>query len=344
MVGKLRQLRRHPGGADPPQLGLFSATAPEVALLTLVLGASEQQTLAELVGSGARRAWCLRTDGACRFLHDPQQGGCTPLRTRSARGRRRTARSGRCCSRTPPPSSLDEKIFEIVNQWNRGAALIASRADHEQVAELNLAAGKRAKGIYWPVPRPSGYLSRGLSPARRRTRRWQPALSSELHSGAATGRVQYADRGAGGGRGAAERCCARRAASVVDVAAVTCVRVALYTTVDRSDHAVAACLEYSASVWAPLATAPVLTKEVERELARLWQQLGGRSVQAIAASANGDRSGGVRHRCDVHDRHHLTGPVHRWNLLCPGGRAHGEPQPGARQRRRLGLRLQSCSG
>ena len=40
---------------------------------------------------------------------------------------------------------IGERIFDIVNQFDRGAQLITSRAERERVAELNLFAGKRAK-------------------------------------------------------------------------------------------------------------------------------------------------------------------------------------------------------
>src|ERR1700745_2702545 len=39
----------------------------------------------------------------------------------------------------------DVMLFDITNQLNRGAALIASLGEREQLAELNLLAGKRAK-------------------------------------------------------------------------------------------------------------------------------------------------------------------------------------------------------
>ena len=44
-----------------------------------------------------------------------------------------------------PPEEREEAIFEIVNQFNRGAELITSENERYQVAELNLVAGERAK-------------------------------------------------------------------------------------------------------------------------------------------------------------------------------------------------------
>src|ERR1700740_2645221 len=44
-----------------------------------------------------------------------------------------------------PTEKREEAIFEIVNQLNRGAVLISSLDEREQLAEFNLIAGKRAK-------------------------------------------------------------------------------------------------------------------------------------------------------------------------------------------------------
>src|SRR5262249_25787794 len=54
-------------------------------------------------------------------------------------------RIGRLLLTHTPAEKREEAIFEIVNQLNRGAALIRSRDEKEQLAELNLIAGKRAK-------------------------------------------------------------------------------------------------------------------------------------------------------------------------------------------------------
>src|SRR4029450_9864205 len=43
------------------------------------------------------------------------------------------------------PEEREEAIFELVNQLNRGAALITAQEEREHLAELNLIAGTRAK-------------------------------------------------------------------------------------------------------------------------------------------------------------------------------------------------------
>src|SRR5262249_24106080 len=54
-------------------------------------------------------------------------------------------RIGRLLAACTPPERRDETIFEIVNQLNRGAALMTSPDEKEQLAELNLIARKRAR-------------------------------------------------------------------------------------------------------------------------------------------------------------------------------------------------------
>src|SRR2546429_9638788 len=54
-------------------------------------------------------------------------------------------RIGRLLAAKTTPEDLEENVFEIVNQFDRGAALIVTQEEREQVAELNLMAGRGAK-------------------------------------------------------------------------------------------------------------------------------------------------------------------------------------------------------
>ncbi len=54
-------------------------------------------------------------------------------------------RIGRLLAAHTPAEKQEEAIFEIVNQLDRGAALITSADEREQLAQFNLIAGKRAK-------------------------------------------------------------------------------------------------------------------------------------------------------------------------------------------------------
>src|SRR5262249_54432625 len=79
-------------------------------------------------------------------------------------------RIGRLLLEHTPAERREETIFEIVNQLNRGAALIASREEREELAGLNSIAGKRAKAST-AYAAALGYLAAGaeLLP----TDRWQ---------------------------------------------------------------------------------------------------------------------------------------------------------------------------
>src|SRR5258708_39413042 len=68
--------------------------------------------------------------------------------------------------------------------------------------------------------------------------------------------------------------------NLTDLAAVTCLRLDLYTTLDRSDRAVEVCLEYLQRLgiaWSPHPT----EKDVLQEYERMWRQLGNRPIEAL---------------------------------------------------------------
>src|SRR6185295_17018390 len=86
----------------------------------------------------------LHKDGSYRFLHDRVQEAAYSLIPETQRSKAHL-RIGRLLLANTPAEERKEAIFEIVNQLNRGVELMVCRDEKEQLAELNLAAGKSAK-------------------------------------------------------------------------------------------------------------------------------------------------------------------------------------------------------
>ncbi|PTL82111.1 AAA family ATPase [Vitiosangium sp. GDMCC 1.1324] len=246
----------------------------EVALLTMIHGRSEEGLHAEL-WEVVRAGLVLRMDGAYKFLHDRVQEAAYSLIPEGERAAVHLGIGRLLLSRTVP-EELEEKIFEIVNQLDRGAALITSREERERVAELNLVAGRRARRST-AYASALTYLAVGVALLEEDSwdRRYELTFALEFHRAECeflTGELAVAE----------ERLSmlSRRAGSLVDVAAVTCARVALYTTLDRIDRSVEACLEYLRRVgvhWSPHPT----DEEVRREYERIWRQLGSRPIEEL---------------------------------------------------------------
>src|SRR5262249_25318727 len=185
-------------------------------------------------------------------------------------------RIGRLLAAHTPPEQREEAIFDLVNQLNRGAALITSRGEREQLAEFNLIAGKRAKAstAYASALK---YLVAGaaLLVDGSWDRRHDLTFQLELQRAECeflTGQSAAAE----------ERLSmlSSRAANTVERATVTCLRVDVYTTLDQSDRAVAVCLDYLQHLgveWSPHPT----QEEGRREYDRIWSQLGSRAIEEL---------------------------------------------------------------
>jgi PAS domain S-box-containing protein len=86
----------------------------------------------------------LRSEDAYAFPHDRVQEAAYALIPEGERAAVHL-RIGRMLLSHTPSSELEEKIFEIVNQLNRGATLVALQREKIQLAELNMIAGRKAK-------------------------------------------------------------------------------------------------------------------------------------------------------------------------------------------------------
>ncbi|WP_437719082.1 AAA family ATPase [Sorangium sp. So ce448] len=274
MVGKLARLPPSTQRALK-QLACLGNSA-EVALLAIVQGGSEEDVHSDL-RDAAHEGLVFRQDGAYKFLHDRVQEAAYSLIPESERAAAHLG-IGRLLAKRTAPEELEEKIFEIVNQLDRGAALITAREERERAAELNLIAGERAKGstAYASALK---YLAAGAAFLELEEdsweRRYDLAFALAFHRAGCefvTGELGAAD----------ERLSdlAGRASSFVDIAAVTCARVELYTILDRGELAVDICLDFLRRVgiaWSPHPT----DEEVRQEYERMWRTLGRRPIEAL---------------------------------------------------------------
>jgi predicted ATPase len=141
MVGKLNRLPEKTQDSLK-QLACLGNSA-EIAVLSMVYGESEQRLDAAL-WEAVRAGLVSRSVDTYTFAHDRVHEAAYALIPADARATEHL-RIGRLLSSRTPEEEIEEKVFEIVNQFNRASALITSRPEREQLAEFNLMAGRRAQ-------------------------------------------------------------------------------------------------------------------------------------------------------------------------------------------------------
>jgi PAS domain S-box-containing protein len=272
MVGKLTRLPADTQNAL--QLLACLGSNAEVTTLSTVLERPEEQAHAAL-WPAVHQELVERLAGAYRFVHDRIQEAAYSLIPEASRAEVHL-RIGRLLAARTPAGKLEEAIFEIVNQLNRGAALITAPDEREQLAEFNLIAGERAKAstAYASALK---YLIAGaaLLAEDPREHRHELIFQLELHRAECeylTGALTHAEQRL--------EALSARATDAVEQATVACLRMDLYVTLDQSGRAVAVGLDYLRHLgieWSPHPTA----EEACREYQRIWSTLGDRPIEAL---------------------------------------------------------------
>ncbi|MEZ4600434.1 MAG: AAA family ATPase [Syntrophotaleaceae bacterium] len=245
-----------------------------IPLLALACGKSGDKTLADF-WPAIRDGFVLRYDDKFAFAHDRIQQAAYSL-IPGPQLPELHLRIGTLLLEQTSPEDLAEKIFEIVSQFNLGTVLISSAWERERVAELNLLAGRRAKA--------SGDFASGLQylAAGRALlaedaweRRYDLVFPLELSRAECeylTGKTTEAEKRLS--------MLSHKAVNIVDAAAVASVQAALYTTLDRSDFAVEACLKFLRRLnieWSPHPA----EEAVDEEYRLLWRRLGSRRIEEL---------------------------------------------------------------
>jgi PAS domain S-box-containing protein len=132
----------------------------EIATLSLVFGKLEEEIHTALWGA-ARTGLILRLEGSYTFLHDRIQEAAYALIPEGERAGTHL-RIGRVLLASITGDGLAEHLFDVANQFNRGAALLIDRDEKAHVATIDLGAGRkaRASAAYMSA---RGYFSAGMA-------------------------------------------------------------------------------------------------------------------------------------------------------------------------------------
>jgi predicted ATPase/two-component sensor histidine kinase len=186
-------------------------------------------------------------------------------------------RIGRLLAASTPAHKLDESVFELVSQLNRGSVLVTDQAELDHFAALNLRAGRRSKGVVAHATA-IGLLSMGesqLGPAGwERRRELAFALSFELaESQFLSGDIVPAEQRLAS--------LADRASDLPELSAVTCVQISLFMTLAQADRAVEAALRYLKRAGMQFPLRPSV-EQANEAYAAMWRALAGREIEQLS--------------------------------------------------------------
>ena len=269
MATKLRRLRASTQAALR-ELACLGNHA-ETATLAAAHGWDEEATHAAL-SEAVQTGLVARSERGYAFLHDRIEEAAYALIPEDERAIAHL-RIGRLLMARTAPEQLDENVFEIVNQFERSAALIAAEEERERVAELNLSAGKRAK-VASAYDAALKYFATGQALLGQDRWKRQYRLAFDLEINRAECEYLIGDLPSAGSRLAA---LSDHARSTVDSAAVVCLRMNLLTTLDQRDQSVAIGLECLRSLGLELSPHPA-SAETSEEYERMWRLLGDRAI------------------------------------------------------------------
>ena len=272
MVGKLNRLPVETQNALQ-QLACLGNSA-EFAALKIVFQDSNEEMHGRL-WEAVRAGLIFRSENSYRFLHDRVQEAAFSLIPQELRAESHL-RIGKLLVAHTPQEKLEEGIFEIVNQLNRGSHLITSAEERERVAELNFIAGRRAK-TSTAYASALKYLAAGQALLTEETWDQNYELIFCIEYLMAECELLTANMVAAENR---LSMLAQRAKSGHDIAVVTRLRLTLYTTLDRSDRGVGIFLEYLRSCGTDWPLRPT-RDEVMREYDRIWSLVGSRQIEDL---------------------------------------------------------------
>jgi predicted ATPase/signal transduction histidine kinase len=272
MIGKLNRLPTQTQDALRQFACLGNMAG--ITMLSNVLGTPEAQVHATL-WPAVRQELVERLEGSYKFTHDRIHEAAYSSIMEASRAEAHL-RIGRLLAMQMSPGKREAAIFEIVNQLNRGVALITQHTEREQLAELNLIAGKRAKEAT-AFASALAYFTTGVELLKEDCwkRRHELIFALELNRAECEfliGQLSVAEK-----RLAA---LSLRTATTVERAIVACLFMDVCTALLQTRRAVAVCLDYLRHIGIEWSTHPK-EEDVRRQYERIWSLLGNRTIEDL---------------------------------------------------------------
>ncbi|MBZ4421619.1 ATP-binding sensor histidine kinase [Myxococcus sp. RHSTA-1-4] len=141
MVRKLKRLP--PATQEVLKLAACVGNTTDLHTLAVISNQPGEQT-ARALSDAVREGLVLQQGDVYTFLHDRVQQGAYAL-IEDERKKGVHLRIGRLLLASLDARSIEERIFDVVGQLNRGLALITDPAERDALARLNFLAGRKAK-------------------------------------------------------------------------------------------------------------------------------------------------------------------------------------------------------
>jgi PAS domain S-box-containing protein len=272
MAGKLKRLST----STQEALKHFAClgNVAEVATLTIAQGETEEE-MHEALSEAVRAGLIFRHEHAYQFLHDRIQEAAYSLIPDTSRAAIHL-HIGRRLLAEMKAEELDEHLFDVANQFNRGAAELVRPDQKVQAAAINLRAGRKAKTS---AAHKSAcvYLASGTVLLGERDwashyeltfSLWIERAECELLSGNFEKAEQLIEE------------LLQRDLPKVDQAAVYCLKVRFHVTKSANQQAVADALTGLRLFGVDIPAHPSWEK-VEAEYETVWQILDGRPIESL---------------------------------------------------------------
>ncbi|WP_437989718.1 AAA family ATPase [Sorangium sp. So ce145] len=272
MVGKLKRLSAP--AHDALKLAACLGSSLDLDPLAVVAGRPAEE-LREALEEAVREGLLLRRGSGYRFLHDRVQQAAYSLIPAEQLAEVHL-RIGQLLLKEQRAEEREDALFDVVGHLNRGAALLRSQAERDELAALNLHAGRKAKAAA-AYEAAAALFAAGLSLLA--PDRWEARheLTYELtferaHAAYITGGLDEAER-------LLEELMERARTRAETAAAVELI-VTLRVTRGQSARAVEIGLSWLRACDVDLPRLPT-DAQIEEETKSVWQALGDRAIEDL---------------------------------------------------------------